>query len=211
MPDITPFLWFDGQAHEAAKFYVSVFPNSKITQVVRRTEAVPVDAGEVLTVAFELDGKPVTALNGGPHFKLSEAFSFVVHCKDQAEIDYYWNALNAEGEGQCGWLKDKFGLSWQIVPEALPELLSGGNANAVMAAIMPMKNSTSQRSKPQHADNGGLHAHRHLSQFQRTMRRCVPVLCKDHGRRDYGVDALGRHARRQQDARHGEEGHACAS
>lgn len=141
MPDITPFLWFNDEAHEAAKFYVSVFPNSRITRVVRRTEAVPVEAGEVLTVAFELDGKPVAALNGGPHFKLSEAFSFVVHCRDQAEIDRYWNALTANGgeESQCGWLRDRFGLSWQIVPQALPELLSGANANAVMAALMPMK------------------------------------------------------------------------
>lgn len=141
MPSIAPFLWFDKEAEEAAKFYVSIFPNSKIVDIVHRTEAVPADAGAggVLTVAFELDVKPFTALNGGPHFKFTEAVSFVVHCKDQAEIDYYWNALSADGEGQCGWLKDKYGLSWQIVPEALPELLSGAKANNVMAAIKEMK------------------------------------------------------------------------
>jgi predicted 3-demethylubiquinone-9 3-methyltransferase (glyoxalase superfamily) len=139
MPDITAFLWFDNQAEEAAEFYVSVFPNSKINKVVRRTEAVPANESAVLTVAFELDGKPFTALNGGPVFRFSEAVSFVVHCKDQAEIDHYWNALCAQGEGQCGWAKDRYGLSWQIVPECLPELLSGSGAKDVMAALMPMK------------------------------------------------------------------------
>ncbi len=139
MPDITPFLWFNREAEEAAEFYVSLFPSSKITKRVRRTEVVSVDAGEILTVSFELDGKPFTALNGGPHFKFSEALSFVIHCKDQAEIDYYWNALCIQGEGQCGWVKDRYGLSWQIVPTELPELLSGSKAGKVMAAIMTMK------------------------------------------------------------------------
>lgn len=139
MPDITPFLWFDHQAEEAAEFYVSLFPNSKITKTVRRTAAVPDNSSAVLTVAFELDGKRFTALNGGPQFSFSEAVSFVIHCQDQAEIDYYWNALCIQGEGQCGWAKDKFGLSWQIVPAELPELLAGPKANAVMAEVMKMK------------------------------------------------------------------------
>lgn len=139
MPDITPFLWFDGEAEEAANFYVSLFPNSKITKVMRKTGAEPGASDGVLTVAFELDGKRFTALNGGPMFKFSEAVSFVIHCKDQAEIDYYWNALCVQGEGQCGWAKDKYGLSWQIVPAELPQILSGPGAGAAMAALMPMK------------------------------------------------------------------------
>ena len=139
MPHITPFLWFDHQAEEAAEFYVSLFPNSKITKTVRRTASVPDNASAVLTVAFELDGRPFTALNGGPQFSFSEAVSFVIHCQDQAEIDYYWNALCIQGEGQCGWAKDRYGLSWQIVPADLPELIAGPKANAVMAAVMQMK------------------------------------------------------------------------
>jgi predicted 3-demethylubiquinone-9 3-methyltransferase (glyoxalase superfamily) len=135
MPNVTPFLWFDAEAEEAAKFYVSLFPNSTITHVARRP-----DSGVVLTVGFSLDGKPFTALNGGPIFKFTEATSFVVHCKDQAEIDHYWNGLSADGgaPGQCGWLKDKYGLSWQIVPKALPALISGPKAGDVMAALMQM-------------------------------------------------------------------------
>lgn len=139
MPNITPFLWFDNQAEEAANFYVSLFPNSKISKLVRNTGAAPGPKGAVLTVAFDLDGKAFTALNGGPHFTFSEAVSFVIHCADQAEIDYYWNALCVQGEGQCGWAKDRFGLSWQIVPAELPELLSGPKAEQVMAAVMTMK------------------------------------------------------------------------
>jgi len=139
MPDITPFLWFDKEAEEAARFYVSIFPNSKIDKTVHSNDSVPVKAGSVLTVEFELDGKRFTALNGGPMFKFTEAVSFVVPCKDQAEIDYYWSALSAGGEEQCGWLKDKFGLSWQVVPETLPALLTGPRAKDVMAAILTMK------------------------------------------------------------------------
>ncbi|HUC18561.1 MAG TPA: VOC family protein [Acetobacteraceae bacterium] len=139
MPDITPFLWFNTEAEEAARFYVSLFPHSKITRIVERTEAVPVRGGKVLTVSFELGDKPFTALNGGPHHKFTEAVSFVVHCKTQDEIDRYWNALVDGGmPGQCGWLKDRFGLSWQIVPEMLPELMSGPAADRVIAAILPM-------------------------------------------------------------------------
>ena len=142
MPDITPMLWFDTEAEEAANFYVSLFPNSKITKVVRRTDVAPDNASAVLTVAFELDGKPFTALNGGPHFQFSEAVSFVIHCKDQTEIDRYWNALCVQGAGQCGWAKDKYGLSWQIVPADLPQRIGTDDAdrnNRVMAAIMQMK------------------------------------------------------------------------
>ena len=143
MPEtITPFLWFDTEAEEAANFYISVFPNSRITQIVNRTKAVPVDAGEVLTVAFELDGRAYMALNGGPTYKFNEAVSLMVHCDSQAEIDRYWNALSDGGETRvCGWLKDRYGLSWQVVPKLLPELLRGSDparTDRVLAAIMDM-------------------------------------------------------------------------
>jgi predicted 3-demethylubiquinone-9 3-methyltransferase (glyoxalase superfamily) len=112
MPKIHPFLWFDTQAEEAANIYVSVFPNSKILNVMRNTEAAPGPTGGVLTVDFELDGMRVTALNGGPNFTFSEAVSFVVDCKDQAEVDYFWDKLLDGGQAsQCGWLKDRFGFS----------------------------------------------------------------------------------------------------
>jgi predicted 3-demethylubiquinone-9 3-methyltransferase (glyoxalase superfamily) len=125
MTNITPFLWFDAQAEEAAKFYVSIFPNSKITRIARRMEAAPANASNVLTVDFELDGKRYLALNGGPDNKFTEAVSLMVHCKTQDEIDRYWSALTVDGgeEGVCGWLKDKYGLSWQVVPEVVTELL----------------------------------------------------------------------------------------
>jgi predicted 3-demethylubiquinone-9 3-methyltransferase (glyoxalase superfamily) len=148
MQKITPFLWFDSEAEEAAKFYVSVFKNSKITNTAYYTksseEAAGKPAGSVLTVEFELDGTTFTALNGGPVFTFSEAISFQISCEDQAEVDYYWEKLIADGgeEGQCGWLKDKFGLSWQVVPQALPRLLTDPDAQVrerVMAAMMPMK------------------------------------------------------------------------
>src|SRR5213592_4178719 len=118
---ITPFLWFDDNAEEAVKFYVSVFKNSRIGHVTRYDEegakAAGRPKGSVMTVAFELEGQPFTALNGGPHFKFTEAISFVVQCQTQAEVDRYWNALTEGGaESQCGWLKDKYGLSWQVVP-----------------------------------------------------------------------------------------------
>jgi predicted 3-demethylubiquinone-9 3-methyltransferase (glyoxalase superfamily) len=141
---ITPFLWFDTQAEDAVNFYVSVFKNSKILAVTRYGDSGPGPKGSVLTVAFELDGLKFTALNAGPQFKFTEAVSFVVNCETQDEIDYYWSKLR-EGtswDGQCGWLKDKFGLSWQVVPKALPELLSAkdpARANRVMQALMPMK------------------------------------------------------------------------
>ncbi len=140
---ITPFLWFEHQAEQAANFYVSIFPNSKIVKVVRHGEAGPGPAGSAMTVAFELEGQTFTALNGGPHFKFTEAISFVVRCQTQEEVDYYWEKLTAGGaEVQCGWVKDKFGLSWQVVPDAMPELLSDPDpkkAARVMKAMMGMK------------------------------------------------------------------------
>jgi predicted 3-demethylubiquinone-9 3-methyltransferase (glyoxalase superfamily) len=140
---ITPFLWFDQQAEEAAEFYVSVFPNSKVVKVVRYGRAGPGPAGSVMTVQFQLDGQSFVALNGGPHFKFTEAVSFVVNCHTQDEVDAYWEKLSAGGtQVQCGWLKDRFGLSWQIVPTVLPELLSGPKpekAQRVMKAMLTMK------------------------------------------------------------------------
>ena len=140
---ITPFLWFDNQAEEAAAFYVSIFPNSKIEKVLRYGAAGPGPAGSAMTVAFQLDGQSFVALNGGPIFKFTEAISFVVNCQSQDEVDAYWEKLSAGGaESQCGWLKDKFGLSWQIVPIALPELLSDPDpetSQRVMKAMLAMK------------------------------------------------------------------------
>jgi len=145
---ITPCLWFDTQAEEAAKFYCSVFKNAKITDVSHFPDAGQDQhgkpAGSVMVVAFEIDGQPFTALNGGPHFKFSEAISLQVPCETQAEIDYYWSKLTADGgqESQCGWLKDKFGLSWQVFPEAVPRMLMDpdrAKAARVMAAFMKMK------------------------------------------------------------------------
>src|SRR5919202_953966 len=124
MYDITPCLWFDTEAEEAAEFYTSVFPNSRIVEVTRYGSAGPRPEGMVMTAAFELDGQRLVALNGGPDFKFNEAVSFLVDCKDQAEVDTYWEALSDGGEqGPCGWLKDRFGLSWQIVPTVLEELV----------------------------------------------------------------------------------------
>jgi predicted 3-demethylubiquinone-9 3-methyltransferase (glyoxalase superfamily) len=143
MGRITPFLWFDDQAEAAAEVYVSLFPNSRITGVSRYGEAGPGEPGSVMTVSFELDGSPVTALNGGPHFRLTEAFSMSVDCADQAEVDRYWDGLLADGgePSRCGWLKDRFGLSWQIVPRVLPRLLADpdrAKAQRVMAAMLQM-------------------------------------------------------------------------
>src|SRR4051812_19839197 len=137
---ITPFLWFDTQAEDAAKFYVSLFPNSKITDVSRYGDAGPGPKGGVMVVAFELMGQRVTAMNGGPNFKLDEAFSFLVDCTEQAEIDRLWDALSEGGKPNvCGWTKDKFGLSWQVNYAGMPELMTGPKADKVMAAMMGMK------------------------------------------------------------------------
>jgi predicted 3-demethylubiquinone-9 3-methyltransferase (glyoxalase superfamily) len=140
MPKITPFLWFDTQAEEAADFYVSVFKNSKIIGVSRYAEDTPGPAGSVMTVGFQLDGQDYTALNGGPLFKFNESISFVVHCADQAEVDEYWNALTADGgeESQCGWLKDKYGVSWQIVPDQMFSLLMGPDKAGAERATQAM-------------------------------------------------------------------------
>jgi predicted 3-demethylubiquinone-9 3-methyltransferase (glyoxalase superfamily) len=142
MKGITPFLWFDGEAEEAANHYTSIFPNSKVTNVARYGEGSPGDPGSVMTVAFELDGKPFVALNGGPQYTFTEAVSFVVSCETQEEVDSYWERLGDGGEhGPCGWLKDRYGLSWQIVPTALPELMTQSDPEAsqrVMAAMLQM-------------------------------------------------------------------------
>jgi predicted 3-demethylubiquinone-9 3-methyltransferase (glyoxalase superfamily) len=134
MQKITPFLWFDGRAEEAARFYVSVFRDAKIIHVT------PGPGGVAQWVSFELKGQTLYAFNGGPQFKFTEAISFFVSCKDQAEVDYLWDALSAGGtEGQCGWLKDKYGLSWQIIPDALSELLGKDKSGSVMRAMLQMK------------------------------------------------------------------------
>jgi predicted 3-demethylubiquinone-9 3-methyltransferase (glyoxalase superfamily) len=142
MPEITPWLWFDTEAEDAAKFYTSVFPNSKILDVSHYGSAGPRPEGMVMTVSFELDGQKVSALNGGQNFKLNEAFSLLVDCKDQEEVDTYWSKLSEGGEeGPCGWLKDKFGVSWQIVPSALGKLLSDPDkekSQRVMQAMLRM-------------------------------------------------------------------------
>jgi predicted 3-demethylubiquinone-9 3-methyltransferase (glyoxalase superfamily) len=143
MQKITPFLWFDTQAEEAAKFYASVFPNSKILKTARYGEAGPGPKGSVMTVEFELAGQRMIALNGGPHFKFTEAISLSVDCKDQKEVDHYWTKLSQRGqESMCGWLKDRYGLSWQVNPAILGELLSGPDAKKakrVMEAMLKMK------------------------------------------------------------------------
>ena len=149
MQKITPFLWFNNQAEEAMKFYVAIFKNSKITTTARYTEAGREvhgrPPGSVMTVGFELNGQPFTALNGGPIFKFTEAISFQINCDTQEEIDYYWQKLTAGGDEkaqQCGWLKDKFGVSWQVVPRALSRIMSAPDkqkAGRVMNALLKMK------------------------------------------------------------------------
>ena len=144
MPKITPFLWFDTEAEDAAKFYVSIFPNSKINHVSRYSEAGPGRNESVMVVQFELDGKPFLALNGGPHFRFTEAVSFTIDCKNQQEVDHYWEKLSADGgqESMCGGLKDKYGLSWQVTPTILGELMSDPDktrAKRTMDAMLQMK------------------------------------------------------------------------
>jgi predicted 3-demethylubiquinone-9 3-methyltransferase (glyoxalase superfamily) len=142
MQRITPFLWFDGQAEEAATFYTGIFPNSRIVTKTHFGSAGPGPEGSVMTVVFELDGQEFIALNGGPHFKFTEAISFVVNCDAQEEVDTLWNALSAGGEEvQCGWLKDRYGLSWQVVPQILGELMNDpdrGKSERVMKALLKM-------------------------------------------------------------------------
>jgi predicted 3-demethylubiquinone-9 3-methyltransferase (glyoxalase superfamily) len=142
MPKITPCLWFDTEGEDAAELYTSLFPNSRIVEIARYGSAGPRPEGTVMTVSFELDGEPFLALNGGPEYTFSEAVSFQVDCADQAEVDRYWEKLSEGGEeGPCGWLKDRFGLSWQIVPRRLTELLTdpdAAKAQRVMACMMQM-------------------------------------------------------------------------
>lgn len=143
MPQITTCLWFDREGEQAAEFYTSVFPNSHVADVSRYGEAGPREAGSVMTVSFVLDGHRFVALNGGPEFPFSEAISFQVDCATQEDVDHYWTALSEGGrEDQCGWLKDKFGVSWQIIPSRLPELLQHPDpdtAQRVMATMLGMK------------------------------------------------------------------------
>jgi predicted 3-demethylubiquinone-9 3-methyltransferase (glyoxalase superfamily) len=144
MPKITPFLWFDDNAEEAMKFYTSVFKNSKIGKVTRYLEGSPVPAGTFMTGTFQIEGQEFVVLNGGPIFKFTEAISFVVNCETQKEVNEYWKKLTAGGgqEVQCGWLKDKFGVSWQIVPKILFKLLADKDrvkAGRVMDAMLKMK------------------------------------------------------------------------
>jgi predicted 3-demethylubiquinone-9 3-methyltransferase (glyoxalase superfamily) len=143
MTRITPCLWFDTEGEEAARFYTSVFPNSRIVDITHYGSAGPRAEGTVMTVEFELDGQKFIALNGGPDFTFSEAISFEVGCKTQEEVDSYWDKLSEGGEeGPCGWLKDRFGLSWQIIPNVLPRLLSDPDtekSQRVMAVMLEMK------------------------------------------------------------------------
>ena len=139
MQKISPFLWFDNQAEEASNFYASLFDDAEITDVSRYPEGSPGPAGEVMTVSFTLAGQDFTALNGGPQFTFSEAISFVVHCKDQDEVDRLWAQLTEGGApGQCGWLTDRFGLSWQIVPDRLNELLGDPDPDRAQRAMQAM-------------------------------------------------------------------------
>jgi predicted 3-demethylubiquinone-9 3-methyltransferase (glyoxalase superfamily) len=142
MQKIVPFLWFDTEAEEAASFYTSIFKNSRVTNVTRYGEAGPRPAGMVMVVSFQLEGQDFTGLNGGPEFKFNEAVSLEVNCGTQDEVDEFWEKLSAGGEkGPCGWLKDKFGLSWQIVPTVLNEMLQdedADKANRVMKAMLQM-------------------------------------------------------------------------
>ncbi|MEV8417015.1 VOC family protein [Streptomyces niveus] len=143
MPKITPNLWFDGQAEPAAEFYIGIFPNSRITGITHYGEAGPGPAGTVLTVEFELDGQTFIGINGGPQFTFDEAISFMIGCADQEEVDYYWDKLSDGGEeGPCGWLKDKYGLSWQVVPGGMEEMLNDpdqARGQRAMKAMLGMK------------------------------------------------------------------------
>jgi predicted 3-demethylubiquinone-9 3-methyltransferase (glyoxalase superfamily) len=159
MKKITPFLWFDHQAEEAARFYTSLFNNSRIITTTYYNEAssaaAGVPEGSVMTVAFQLNGQDFVALNGGPHFDFTEAVSFVVNCETQDEIDTFWSKLSEGGsEGQCGWLKDKFGVSWQVVPSDIGELLSSDDpakSEAATAALMTMKKINIDQLRQAHA------------------------------------------------------------
>lgn len=142
MKKITPCLWFDGEAEKAAKFYVSIFKNSKILKTMKYTTETPSNKpiGSVMTVTFSLNGQEFMALNGGSYFKISEAISFIIYCKDQKEMNYFYDKLSAVPESEiCGWIKDKFGVSWQLVTEDFDKLMTGKNAVKVMEALLKMK------------------------------------------------------------------------
>lgn len=144
MPNLTNCLWFDTQGEDAANFYTSIFPNSEVKSISRYTDAGPGEAGTVITVSFTLDGTDFMALNGGPNHKFNEAISFVIHCKDQDEVDHYWENLTSDGgeENVCGWLRDKYGLSWQVVPDGFIELVSDPDEERrekAMRAMFTMK------------------------------------------------------------------------
>ena len=139
MPRITPNLWFDTEAEEAAEFYCSIFPDSKITRVTHYTEGAPREAGMVMTVTWVLDGQEFTGINGGPQFTFNEAVSFLINCADQAEVDYYWEKLTEGGEEvQCGWLRDRFGVAWQVVPAGFEEIFAGGDPDRAARAMQAM-------------------------------------------------------------------------
>ena len=142
MPKISPFLWFNDKAEEAANFYISIFKNSRITSVARYGEAGPGPKGSVMTIAFHLDGQDFVGLNGGPHYAFSPAISFWINCETQEEVDHYWDNLSAGGQAlQCGWLSDKFGVTWQVVPSILPKLLQDKDpqkSQRVMKAMLQM-------------------------------------------------------------------------
>jgi predicted 3-demethylubiquinone-9 3-methyltransferase (glyoxalase superfamily) len=162
MPKITPFLWFDNQAEQAVKFYTSIFKNSKVGKILRYGEEASKISesgrppGSVLTIEFEIEGQKFTALNGGPQFKFNESVSFVVNCETQDEVDYFWKKLTADGgkESACGWLKDKFGLSWQVVPRALIEMLQDKDpkkSERVMKAMLQMQKIDIQKLRTAYA------------------------------------------------------------
>jgi len=158
MQKITPFLWFDGQAEEAMNFYVSIFKNSKVLSVARFGEGGPGPKGSVMTASFQLEGQNFTALNGGPIFKFTPAISFFVSCETQEEVDELWERLSEDGEeGQCAWLKDKFGVSWQIVPSVLSKLLGDPDpekSSRVMKAMLQMKKINIARLKQAYEEKG---------------------------------------------------------
>jgi predicted 3-demethylubiquinone-9 3-methyltransferase (glyoxalase superfamily) len=138
-PKIIPNLWFDTEAEEAARFYVSVFENSRIVSLTHYSDVGPGPAGTVMTVEWELDGQRFVGINGGPHFKFDEAVSFQVTCETQEEVDYYWERLSEDGhEGQCGWLKDRYGLSWQVTPPGMEELLADPDTERAQRAMQAM-------------------------------------------------------------------------
>jgi predicted 3-demethylubiquinone-9 3-methyltransferase (glyoxalase superfamily) len=139
MPTIVPSLWFDGNAQEAAEFYCELFPNSRITSTTPYTDAGPGEPGSAMVVEWELDGQRFSGINGGPQFSFSEAISFQIGCADQAEVDYYWDRLTDGGEeGQCGWCKDRFGLSWQVVPPGMEEVFANADPQATQRAVQAM-------------------------------------------------------------------------